>query len=43
LIKKRVPLEPFIPTWLPAGYGYVEHENLSWTGLDPYFARKGDP
>jgi hypothetical protein len=40
LIRKRVPLEPYIPAWLPRGYHYVEHENLSWRGFDLYFARK---
>lgn len=39
-IRKRAPQEPYVPTWLPRGYHYVEHENLSWAGFDLYFARK---
>jgi hypothetical protein len=38
LIRKRAPLEPYIPTWLPKGYHYVKYENLSSRGF--YFASK---
>jgi hypothetical protein len=41
LIKKRAPLEAYIPTWLPKRYRYASYENLIRRGFDLYFARPG--
>jgi hypothetical protein len=39
LIKKRAPLEAYIPTWLPTGWHYYSYENLGRSGFDIYFAQ----